>query len=141
MASADKKLELLGRVPLFSGLGGRDLERIGQLADEIDAPAGKVLMRQGQTGQEFFVVIEGTLRVERDGKVIASRGPGEFVGEIALVDEAPRSATVICETPCRLLVMGHREFHELLAEQHAIERAVLVALADRVRQLEPHEAH
>src|SRR6185369_16306928 len=137
MSSADKKLELLGRVPLFSGLGGRDLERIGQLADEIDAPAGKVLMRQGQTGQEFFVVIEGTLRVERDGKVIASRGPGEFVGEIALVDEAPRSATVICETPCRLLVVGHREFHALLSEQHAIAQAVLVALAERVRQLEP----
>jgi CRP/FNR family cyclic AMP-dependent transcriptional regulator len=141
VASADKKLELLARVPLFSALRGRDLERVGQLADEIDVPAGKVLMRQGDTGQEFFIVVDGTLRVERDGKAVAERGPGEFVGEIALVDEAPRSATVTCETPCRLLVIGHREFHELLQEQRAIERAVLVALADRVRQLEPQQAH
>jgi CRP/FNR family cyclic AMP-dependent transcriptional regulator len=141
MASADKKLELLGRVPLFSALRGRDLERMGQLADEIDVPAGKVLMRQGDTGQEFFIVVNGTLRVERDGKAIASRGAGDFVGEISLVDEAPRSATVTCETPCHLLVIGHREFHALLDEQPAIERAVLVALANRVRQLEPQQAH
>jgi len=129
------------RQPVFSALRGRDLERVGQLADEIDVPAGKVLMRQGDTGQEFFIVVDGTLRVERDGKAIAERGPGAFVGEIALVDEAPRSATVTCETPCRLLVIGHREFHALLHEQREIERAVLVALADRVRQLEPQQAH
>jgi CRP/FNR family transcriptional regulator, cyclic AMP receptor protein len=141
MASADMKLELLARVPLFSTLRRRDLERVGQLADEIDVPAGKVLMRQGDAGQEFFIVLDGTIRVERDGMTIASQGPGEFVGEIALVDEAPRSATVICETPCRLLVIGHREFHELLQEQRAIEHAVLVALADRVRRLEPQQAH
>jgi CRP/FNR family transcriptional regulator, cyclic AMP receptor protein len=141
MASADRKLELLGRVPLFSSLRRRDLERVGQLADEIDVPAGKVLMRQGDAGQEFFIILDGTIRVERDGRTIASQGPGEFLGEIALVDEAPRSATVICETPCRLLVIGHREFHELLQEQRVIERAVLVALADRVRRLEPQQAH
>lgn len=141
MASPDTKLELLARVPLFSTLRRRDLERVGQLADEIDVPAGKVLMRQGDAGQEFFIVLDGTIRVERDGMTIASGGPGEFVGEIALVDEAPRSATVICETPCRLLVIGHREFHELLQEQRAIEHAVLVALADRVRRLEPQQAH
>lgn len=137
MAKGDAKLELLARVPLFSRLRTRDLERLGQLAEEIDVPGGKVLIRQGEHGDEFFVIAEGTVRIERDGKPVATRGPGEFVGEISLVDEGPRTATVTCETSCRLVVLGHREFHTLMDEQPDIERAVLRALAERVRSLEP----
>lgn len=136
----DKKLELLATVPLFSRLRGRELERIGQLADEIDVPADRVLIRQGAIGHEFFVIVDGRVRVERDGEILKTRGPGEFVGEIALIDERPRSATVTTETPCRLLVLGHREFHTLLAEQPDIQLLVLKALAERVRQLEPERA-
>jgi CRP-like cAMP-binding protein len=137
---SDKKLELLATVPLFAHLRGRELERVGQLAEEIDVPVGKVLIRQGAIGDEFFVIVDGRVRVERDGKVLKTRGPGEFVGEIALIDERPRTATVTTETPCRLLVLGHREFHTLLAEHPDLQLPVLKALAERVRQLEPERA-
>ncbi len=137
MASGDKKLELLARVPLFSKLRSHDLERLGQLAEEVDAPAGRVLIRQGERGEEFFVIADGQVRIERDGQLVGTRGDGDFVGEIALIDESVRTATVTCETPCRLVVLGHREFHTLMDEQPDIERAVLRALADRVRQLQP----
>jgi CRP-like cAMP-binding protein len=136
----DKKLDLLATVPLFARLGGRELERVGQLAEEIDVPAERVLIRQGAIGHEFFVIVDGRVRVERDGTVLKRRGPGEFVGEIALIDERPRSETVTDETPCRLLVLGHREFHTLLAEQPDIQLLVLKALAERIRQLEPERA-
>ena len=133
----DKKLQLIARVPIFARLRGRDLERVGQLVEEIDVPAGKVLMRQGETGHEFFLIVDGRVRVERDGRVLKNRSAGEFVGEIALIDEGPRSATVTCETPCRLLVLGHREFHTLLGEHPDLQLLVLKTLAERVRHLEP----
>ena len=138
--SGDKKFELLATVPLFARLRGRELERVGRLAEEIDVPADRVLIRQGAIGHEFFVIVDGRVRVERDGTVLNTRGPGDFVGEIALLDERPRLATVTTETPCRLLVLAHREFHTLLAEQPDIQLLVLKALAERVRQLEPERA-
>ena len=135
--SGDQKLQLLATVPLFARLPRRQLERIGQLAEEVDVPANRVLIREGAIGHEFFVVVDGQVRIERAGRVLASRGAGEFVGEIALIDERPRSATVTTETPCRLLVLAHREFHTLLSEQPAIQLMVLKALAERVRRLDP----
>lgn len=135
MASLDGKLDHLARVPLFSRLRHGDLERVGQLAEEVDVPAGKVLIRQGESAQEFLIVVEGRVRIERDEKLLAVRGPGEFFGEIALVAEGPRTATVVAETPCRLLVLGHREFHALMDDQPGVERAILEALAERVGSL------
>jgi CRP-like cAMP-binding protein len=137
MAGKDQKLELIRRVPLFEHCGGRELEKIGQLADEVDVPAGKVLMREGATAQEFFAVIDGSMRVEQNGREIARLGPGDFFGEIALVDGGPRTATVIAEEPSRLLVVGHREFHALLEQNPGIQLQVLQALAKRVRTLAP----
>ena len=137
MAPRDHKLELLGRVPLFGGCASRDLEEIGKLADEVNVSAGHTLMGEGATAQEFFVVIEGSLRVERGGTVVSKLGPGDFVGEIGLVDGRPRSATVTAETASRLFVIGHREFHSLLAAHPGIQIEVLQALAKRVRQLQP----
>ena len=136
---ADRKLQLIATVPIFARLRGRDLARVGQLVEEIDVPAGKVLIRQGETGHEFFLIVEGKVRVERDGRVLKVRGAGEFVGEIALIDEGPRSATVTCETPCHLLVLAHREFHTLLSENPDIQLLVLKTLAERVRHLEPEQ--
>jgi len=133
----DQKLDLLRRVPLFGGCRQRELEEIGRLVDEVDVPAGHVLMTQGRTGGEYFVIVSGTVRVERDGVRIATLKDGDFLGEIALVDEGPRSATVTAETPLRLLVVGHREFHSLLDRSPTVERSVLTALAKRVRRTEP----
>lgn len=137
MAPRDPKLEMLGRVPLFGGCRPADLEEIGKLADEVDVAAGHVLMREGAIADEFFIVVDGSLAVERGGKAIAKLGPGDFVGEIGLVDGGPRSATVTAETATRLLVVGHREFHSLLAQHQGIQLQVLMALAKRVRTLQP----
>src|SRR6266516_4846280 len=121
----DQKLQLLRAVPLFSNCSKASLGQIARLVDEVSLPAGRVLMQQGRVGNEFFVIVEGKVRIERDGRRIDTEGPGDFLGEIALVDHRPRTATAICETPCRLLVLAHREFHTLMAESPAISNAVL----------------
>jgi len=136
----DQKLALLGRVPLFSRCSKTNLARIARLVDEVELPAGKILMREGRLGNEFFIIVEGTVRVERGGRRIDTMGPGEFLGEIALIDHRPRTATAVCETPCRLLVLAHREFHSLLAGSPGIALAVLQALGERLRALEPQAA-
>ena len=141
MPDTDPKLELIRRVPLFQACKQNDLVELGRLADEVEVPAGKVLTRQGTTADAFYVVVEGKLRVERDGHVVARLGPGDFVGEIALVDGGPRTATVTTEAPSRLLVVGHREFHSLLDRFPSIERQVLLALAQRVRAGQPEAIH
>jgi CRP-like cAMP-binding protein len=132
----DQKLELLAQVPLFSGLDRAGLEQVGKLADEIDLPAGKQLLREGSTPHEFFLIIDGTVAIVRDGERVNTLGPGDYLGEIALVDGGARSATASAETAVRLLVLGTREFHSLLAEFPEIRVAVLRTLAARVRTLE-----
>ena len=141
MALKDQKLELIRGVPLFGGCRGRDLEEVGRLADTITVPAGKVVLIEGQTAHEFFVVVEGTIRVERSGKTLARLGPGDFVGEIALIDGGPRNATVIADTDATLLVLAHREFHALMQQFPSIQLTVLQALARRVRAAEPDSIH
>lgn len=137
----DQKLELLRRTPFLAGLSKRDLEEVGRLADEVDAKAGKVLMREGDPGREFFVVIDGAVRIERGGKVIRTMGPGEFFGEIALVVERPRTATAIVDADSRLLVVAHREFHSLMDQFPSIKMSVLESIALRLRDLEPDRPH
>jgi CRP/FNR family cyclic AMP-dependent transcriptional regulator len=139
--ATDEKLELLKRVPLFAGLGRREIEEIGRLAEEIDVAAGRVLMREGQTGQEFFVIVRGSVIIERGGTRLRVLGAGDFLGEIALVDDGPRTATATVESDSALLVLAHREFHSLMDQFPTVRSAVLQALAQRVRQLEPDVAH
>ena len=134
---ADPKLELLQKVPLFAGLRRGDLERVAALVDEVDVPGDVELTHEGRVGHEFFVIVEGRVRVEREGRVIGTLGRGDFLGEIALIDGRPRSASVITEAPTRLLVMAHREFDSLLDSYPAVQNQVLRALADRVRRSEP----
>lgn len=130
----DAKVELLRGVPLFAGLGDRELREIAQLVDEIDVPAGQVLTAQGTSGNEFFVIVTGTVGVDRDGARVRELGPGDFLGEISLVDGQPRTATVTAVTPARLLVLAHREFHSLMDRYPDIQRSILGALAVRVRR-------
>ena len=137
----DEKLELLKSIPLFAGFGRRELERLGQLTDVVDLPEGRVLMRQGESGSEAFVIMEGRARVERDGRLVAERTNGEVVGEIAILDEGRRTATVTLTAPSRLLVIGHREFHALMDEMPTVRLSVLSELARRVRGLEPDAGH
>ena len=137
----DEKLDLLHRIPLFSGFDRRRLERLGMLADEVDIPADKVLMRQGETGADMMVLVRGEVAVERDGKRINTLGPGDFFGEIALVDGGPRTATVTASEPSTLLVITHRDFHSMMDEFPEVAGQVMNALANRVRTLDPDTPH
>ncbi|HEY7737118.1 MAG TPA: cyclic nucleotide-binding domain-containing protein [Candidatus Limnocylindrales bacterium] len=133
----DEKQRVLSRVPLFARCGGRSLEAIGRLADEVDVKDGTELTREGSSGGEFFVIVDGKVRLERGGKEIAVLGPGDFLGEISLIDGGPRTATATADGPARLLVVAHREFHTLMADYPDIRLEILEALAQRVRSLEP----
>ena len=137
----DEKLDLLHAIPLFSAFRRKDLERLGSLADEVDVAAERCLMAQGDRGSEMFVVVSGQLRVERDGQRLNTLGPGDFFGEIALLDGGPRTATVTADEPSRLLVLTHREFHSMMDEFPEVAADVLNALAHRIRRLEPDQPH
>jgi CRP/FNR family cyclic AMP-dependent transcriptional regulator len=132
----DQKLELLKRTPLLAGLSRRDLEEVGRLADEVDVPAGKVLTKEGDPGNEFFMIVDGAVRIERGGKLLRTMGPGEFFGDIALVVERPRIATATAEADSRLLAVGHREFHSLMDRFPSIRISVLDSIAHRLAELE-----
>lgn len=128
----DAKVELIRHVPLFANCSKKDLRQIASLADELDFPAGKVLIREGRPGSEFFVIVEGRADVSRDGQSIDTLESGDFCGEVALLSGHPRNATVTTLTPVLLLIIFVREFRSLLADQPDIQRKLLVALADRL---------
>jgi CRP-like cAMP-binding protein len=130
--SRDAKVEALKRAPLFEGLSRKQLIELAKLTEDVDLKAGKVLCREGERGQEFFVIMEGEVQVTRDRKLLTTRGSGEFLGEIALVEDVPRTATVTAKTPIRFFVLTRRHFLRLLDEQPGVERKVLRALARRL---------
>jgi CRP-like cAMP-binding protein len=138
--AGDPKLDMLRSVSLFAGLRQRDLEQVARLADEIDVPGGRVLMREGDRGAEMFVIVSGEAKVERNGQEVARSGPGTVLGEIALLSESPRNATVTTTEPSRLLVLAHREFHSLLADVPAVRTCVMDELARRLSRLQPDQA-
>jgi CRP-like cAMP-binding protein len=126
------KVDVISRVPLFAGLSKRELGQVASLADEIDLPADKTLIREGERGREFFILLSGEAEVTRRGKRLATRRAGEFFGEIALVSSLPRVATVTTREPSRALVIRDVEFRQLLRRTPAIAVKVLEAVADRL---------
>lgn len=130
------KEELLERVPLFSGVSAAGLEELGGIADEMDVRAGTILTHEGYREGFFFVIVSGQVRIERGGVTINTLGPGEFLGEIALLDGGPRTATATAETECHLLSMTYQMFHELLDAAPEIRAAILEAVGQRLRQLD-----
>jgi CRP/FNR family cyclic AMP-dependent transcriptional regulator len=128
----DRKLELISKVPLFARCSKRELEEIARAADEIDLPEGKVLTREGDRGREFFVLVEGSAEVTKDGRVIRELGSGDFLGEIALISHEPRTATVTTSSPVQALVITDQAFAALLAHMPTVQQKVLEALADRL---------
>jgi CRP/FNR family cyclic AMP-dependent transcriptional regulator len=125
--------DLLKTVPLFVGLSRRYLDRIVRETETVRVDEGKALARQGLPGKEFFLIVEGEARVEREGKVIARLGPGDFFGEMSLIDNKPRSASVTAQTPVELLVLDARSFRGLLDTVPGLQRKLLVALSERLR--------
>jgi len=132
MLRRDRKMELIGRVPLFAGCSKRELARVASLADELDVPAGATLTEQGAPGREFCVLVSGSADVRMHGRKVATVGDGDFFGEIALVLDAPRSATVTATTGVRLLVIERAAFKRLLNELPSLQTKVLEALAARL---------
>ena len=132
MLHRNQKVELIKHTPLFANCSKRELEEIAHLADEIDLREGKEMTRQGSAGREFFVLLEGEAEVTKDGRVINQLSGGDFFGEIALVDDSPRTATVTATTPVRALVITDRSFRRLLKDQPEIQSKVLAALAARL---------
>jgi CRP-like cAMP-binding protein len=126
------KLDLIKAVPLFSKAKKAELAEIAAIADEVDLPAGRTLIKEGDSGREFFVLIDGAADVTQDGKHIRKLGPGDFFGEIALISKTPRSATITTTKPVRALVITDRAFRQLLDHSPNIQIGVLLALAERL---------
>ena len=126
------KLELLKDVPLFARCSKKELAEIATIADEIDLPEGKELTREGGRGREFFILLEGSADVRRKKRKVGTLGPGDFLGEIALVTKVPRTATVTTTSPVRALVVSEQNFRRLLERSPDVQIKVLEALAERV---------
>jgi len=130
------KMAVLERLPLFAGLSGKELERIGRLVEEIEVPAGRQLASTGDAGRELFIIVDGRAVVTTArGRVIRLR-PGDFFGEMSLIDGEPRSADVTAATPMRLLAIGYREFWQMLDESLPIVRKIMRTLCQRLRRAE-----
>jgi CRP-like cAMP-binding protein len=132
MLRKDAKIELLKRVPLFESCSKSELASIARVADEVSVPAGRELTKEGASGREFVILIEGSAEVRRKGKVVNQLGDGDFLGEIALVADVPRTATVTTTWPSRLLLLTDRAFRTLMRESPSLQTKVLAALAARV---------
>jgi CRP/FNR family transcriptional regulator, cyclic AMP receptor protein len=116
MLRQDSKIDLLRRVPLFSACSTDELGQIAEIADELSIREGKVLTRQGGPGREMFILLDGTVKVERNSEQVNELGPGDFLGEGALVLGKPRNATITATTPLRVLVISAGNFKQLLRD-------------------------
>ena len=126
------KVELLKRAPLFSECSKSELTALATTADELDLREGAVLTREGTPGREFFVLIEGTVRVTRNGRKLAELGAGDWLGEIALLTESPRTATATATTPVRILVVTDRAFRQVVQKMPSIALKVLASVGERL---------
>jgi CRP-like cAMP-binding protein len=129
----DDKLAVLRGVPLFAGLDERSLQAVALLARETSARAGEVLMLEGEPGDELLVIVEGTVRIELGDRTVRSMTAGGFLGEIALVDHRPRTATATCVTDCRLLEIRRHEFERLIQTMPSVHRRIQAAIERRAR--------
>lgn len=136
MRRRDPKVDRLSKVQLFSACSSADLERIAALTTEIEVPAGTVLIRVGEPGHECFVIEAGTAKAELPGGETATMSEGEVFGELSLLDQAPRSATVTAETEMTLVVLSSREFSTLMDDHPSVRQNVLAAVASRIRSAE-----
>jgi len=131
----DRRSELIAGCPLFTGLEGADLEAVADRAIEVEFPAGRVIARQGEVGTGFFIVADGRVRVVRDGQTLATLGPGEFFGELSVLDGQPRVAQVLAEETTRCLALASWDFEQVLLDHPAVAVGILRGLAGRLRNV------
>lgn len=132
MLGKNAKVDLLKKVPLFSGCTKSELRELALVADEMHLREGAVLTKEGSMGREFFVLVDGTVRVSRKGRKLAELGAGDWFGEIALLTNAPRTATVTAKSPVRVLVIGDRRFRDAVETMPSIAIKVLASVGDRL---------
>ena len=134
MARRDVFVDHLQQVALFAACSRKDLQLVAKRAEDIRVAAGKALVTEGETGHEFFVILTGTAKVTRRGRKIATLGPGDAFGELALLEKAPRNASVVAETDMELVVLGQREFAGIVDEVPGFARKMLAGMAKRLRE-------
>lgn len=136
MARKDVYLEHLGRVPMFSLCGKGELRQVARRSTKLSIKEGRVLVREGGVGREFFVIVDGRAEVTREGKPVAELGPGDFFGELALLQSGPRDATVTALTPMEVMALTPPEFEAVLMEAPRMTRKLLAGMANRLRELD-----
>lgn len=129
----DRRAALLAACPLFGGIDADGLEALAKRAVQVDFPSGHVIARQGEIGTGFFVIVSGRVRVVRDGALVAQLGPGDFFGELSVLDREPRNAMVVADGPTSCLALASWDFEQVLLEQPALTLAILRGVASRLR--------
>ncbi len=136
MARQTEYIEHLKKVPLFSACTKKELALVARNSEHIDFQPGTVLTKEGQLGYEFFMIVDGKAKVERGGKQVAVLGPGDFFGELSMLDRAPRNATVTAITPMEVVLLPQREFSGLLDVVPGLAHKLLVGLARRIHEMD-----
>ena len=132
MLAKDRKVAVLAGVPLFADCSRRELRAVAEAVDEVVVPAGTLLTKEGASGREFVVIVDGAAEVRRRGRKVNDLGAGDFLGEIALVSRGPRTATVRTTQPTHALVITAANFRSLLRRTPSMQWKVMEALADRL---------
>jgi CRP-like cAMP-binding protein len=130
---ADSKVEALKRVPLFAQLTRKELKFVASRTDEVSVPAGRLLIRQGHSSDSFYVLLDGEVDVEVDGKKRAGLKAGDFFGEISMLDRGEGTATIRTRTPARMMVMSHSQFRDAIKTSDSLLVKVLTAMGARLR--------
>lgn len=136
MAHLPDRLEKIRGISIFAGCTAKELEEIDRLTDEVSIEAGRTVIRQGELGQEFAMILSGEADIVKDGRTVASIGPGSYFGEVALLDSVARTASVVARTDLRLAVIDRRGFNTLLDDLPQLSRSMLRGLAQRLTEIE-----
>ena len=132
--AADRKLEHLSNVRMFSSLTKKELGLVAKAADIVNVKAGTEIVKEGSSGHEFFLILSGEAVVKRTGRKVATLGPGSYFGELALLDRGPRSASIVAESDLEVAILGHREFSAVVDQVPAVAPKLLVSRAGRLRE-------
>jgi CRP-like cAMP-binding protein len=131
----------IGSIWLFSACNHSQLRTIRRAVEEIEVPEGRILCEEGSVGREFFYIVDGTASVRHNNRKVATLGPGKYFGELSLLDRKPRNATVVSETPMKLVVLDQRRFNGLLDAVPALGHKLLIAMAGRLRDADARAVH